>query len=52
MAALLAVLLVLAVTVAFGFVLYWLVRAEHERVERMDREAAERVARRDLDDDR
>jgi hypothetical protein len=32
--------------------LYWLVRAEHEDREVMDRSAGERAARRDVDDDR
>jgi len=41
------VLLVFGVAIALPLVLYWLVRAEHDRRERMDREDAERVARRD-----
>lgn len=36
---------------AFPIVLYYLVRAEHDRGEEMDRTDAERVARRDVPDD-
>jgi len=47
--------LVLVVVLLFGvggpLLLYWLVRAEHESREVMDRASAERVARRDTDDD-
>ena len=45
---------VLAVVLLFGLVapliLYRLVRAEHDDREGMDREAAERAARRDVDE--
>ncbi|GAB3325925.1 MULTISPECIES: hypothetical protein [Haloplanus] len=45
---------VLAVVLLFGLaaplVLYWLVRAEHDDREVMDREAAERAARRDVNE--
>jgi len=45
-------LLVLLFGVAGPLLLYRLVRAEHENREVMDRSAAERTARRDIDDDR
>ncbi|MEE6209952.1 hypothetical protein U3A55_07285 [Salarchaeum sp. III] len=44
------VLAVLVLGVGGGFVLYALVRAEHDKRERMNREDAEREARRDADD--
>jgi len=46
----LVALFVLA-ALAFPLGLYVLVRAEHDQRETMDREAAERVARRDRDGD-
>ncbi|GAB3684546.1 hypothetical protein GCM10028857_13680 [Salinarchaeum chitinilyticum] len=46
------VVLLLAVALAAPLVLYYLVRAEHDQRETMDREAAERAARRDTPDDR
>ena len=46
------VLLVLLAGLVFPVVLYLLVRAEHDRRETMDRESAERVARRDTDEER
>ncbi|QLD84556.1 hypothetical protein HWV23_02140 [Natronomonas halophila] len=42
----------LLVAIASPLVLYWLVRAEHDQREEMSREEAERVARRDTDDER
>ncbi|WP_248897896.1 hypothetical protein [Haloplanus halobius] len=42
--------LVLLVGLAAPLVLYWLVRAEHEDRTVMDREEAERTARRDIDE--
>ena len=45
------VLLVLVIGLGAPLVLYALVRAEHDDREVMDREAAERTARRDVDDD-
>jgi hypothetical protein len=44
------VVLVFLVGVGAPLVLYALVRAEHDQREAMDREAAERTARRDVDD--
>ncbi|WP_338741236.1 hypothetical protein [Haloplanus salilacus] len=44
------VLLVFAVGIGASLLLYALVRAEHDEREVMDREAAERTARRDVDD--
>ena len=46
------VVLVLLAGVAFPLVLYVAVRAERYQRETMDRESAERVARRDTDDER
>jgi len=46
------VLLFVLVGVGAPLVLYTLVRAEHDDREVMDRSAAERAARRDVDDDR
>jgi len=43
--------LVLLVAVAAPFVLYYFVRAEHDKRETMDREEAERAARRDGPDE-
>jgi hypothetical protein len=45
------VLLIVLLGVGAPLVLYRLVRAEHENREVMDRESAERAARRDVDDD-
>jgi len=47
----LILVLVLGVGVGGSLLLYWLVRAEHEDREVMDRDAAERAARRDVDDE-
>ncbi|QLD88057.1 hypothetical protein HWV07_02980 [Natronomonas salina] len=47
-----AVVLVLIACVAFPLVLYAAVRAEHGQRETMDRQEAERAARRDTDDER
>jgi multisubunit Na+/H+ antiporter MnhG subunit len=44
------VLLVLLFALVGPLVLYYLVRAEHDRREEMDRESAERAARRDTGD--
>ncbi|RMB23891.1 hypothetical protein [Haloplanus aerogenes] len=44
------VLVFLLLGVGGPLLLYWLVRAEHENREVMDRDAAERAARRDTDD--
>jgi hypothetical protein len=41
---------VLLFGLAAPLVLYWLVRAEHDDREVMDREAAERAARRDVNE--
>lgn len=46
------VVLVLLAGVAFPLLLYAAVRAERDQRVRMDRESAERVARRDTDDER
>jgi len=46
-----ALVLVLVLGVGGSLLLYWLVRAEHEGREVMNRDAAERVARRDVDDE-
>ncbi|MFB6102468.1 MAG: hypothetical protein ABEJ73_07865 [Haloplanus sp.] len=46
------IVVVLLLGLVAPLVLYWLVRAEHDDREVMDREAAERAARRDTDDDR
>ncbi|MFB6201534.1 MAG: hypothetical protein ABEI98_05955 [Halorhabdus sp.] len=46
------VVLVLAIGLALPIVLYALVRAEHDRRETMDRDEAERVARRDTRNER
>jgi multisubunit Na+/H+ antiporter MnhG subunit len=45
-------LAVFVLAVAAPLVLYWLVRAEHDDRERMDRRDAERAARRDTDEER
>jgi uncharacterized protein HemX len=45
------VLLFLVLGIGGPLLLYWLVRAEHDDREVMDREPAERTARRDVDDD-
>jgi hypothetical protein len=45
-------LVFLLLVVASPLVLYVLVRAEHDEREEMSREEAERVARRDTDDER
>ncbi|MFB6195910.1 MAG: hypothetical protein ABEI80_07040 [Haloplanus sp.] len=45
------VVLVMVLAVGAPLLLYALVRAEHVDREVMDRDAAERVARRDVDDD-
>jgi len=47
----LVLVLVLVLGVGGSLLLYWLVRAEHEGREVMNRDAAERVARRDVDDE-
>lgn len=44
------VFVLLLAGVAFPLVLYLLVRAEHDQRETMDRESAERAARRDTPD--
>ncbi|MEF8856358.1 MAG: hypothetical protein V5A16_02935 [Haloplanus sp.] len=46
------VLAVLLLGIGGSLLLYWLVRAEHADRKVMDRSAAERDARRDVDDDR
>ena len=46
------VVLFLLLGVGAPLLLYWLVRAEHDDREVMDRASAERVARRDTDEDR
>jgi type II secretory pathway pseudopilin PulG len=46
---LLVVVLVVGLLAPLG--LYWLVRAEHDARETMDRAEAERTARRDVEDD-
>ncbi|SDZ93397.1 hypothetical protein SAMN04488065_1303 [Haloplanus vescus] len=43
--------LFLCLGVGAPLVLYWLVRAEHDRREEMSRSEAERAARRDVPDD-
>jgi len=48
----LALIVFLLLGVGGPLLLYSLVRAEHENREVMDRDAAERAARRDTDDDR
>jgi len=45
-----AVLLVVGGALVGPLVLYWLVRAEHDERETVDRDTAERVARRDTED--
>lgn len=40
----------LVISLAFGYLLYVLVRAEHDKPEEMDRGQAERAARRDTPD--
>jgi phosphotransferase system glucose/maltose/N-acetylglucosamine-specific IIC component len=50
MAAALVLAVVLLFAVVGPFVLYFLVRAEHDQREQMDREAAEAAARRDTRD--
>lgn len=52
MAAGLLFVLVVVLAVLGPLVLYYLVRAEHDKRETMDREAAERRARRDTRDTR
>lgn len=47
----LAVSFVVLLAVGGGLLLYWAVRSEHGRRPTMDRESAERVARRDTDDE-
>jgi len=42
--------LLFGLAVGAPLVLYWLVRAEHDAREKMDRSQAERVARRDVDE--
>ena len=46
------VVLALVASLGFGLLLFWAVRAEGAAGERMTRSEAERVARRDTDDDR
>jgi len=46
-----ALALVVVLGLGAPLALYWLVRAEHDQRDRMDRETAERAARRDTDDD-
>lgn len=45
-----AIFLVVLLAIAFPIALYYLIRSEHDQRERMDRETAERTARRDRDD--
>lgn len=45
-----AVLLVVGGALAGPILLYWLVRVEHDQRDTMDRETAERIARRDTDE--
>jgi hypothetical protein len=52
MAEALVVVVFLLLAVAAPFVLYALVRSEHDAREEMDRETAERTARRDTRDER